>query len=64
MIMTVVMCVRRPGSILNKDHPPDKKPKSEKVSVPPTHDFDPTGKSLFLNTSDPGEIFSPGFTAE
>ncbi|XP_058239842.1 rho guanine nucleotide exchange factor 12 isoform X1 [Hemibagrus wyckioides] len=32
----------RPGSILNKDHPPDKKPKSEKVSVPPTHDFDPT----------------------
>ncbi|XP_053473640.1 rho guanine nucleotide exchange factor 12 isoform X2 [Ictalurus furcatus] len=33
----------RPGSILNKDHPPDKKPKSEKVSVPPTHDFDPTG---------------------
>ncbi|XP_060769311.1 rho guanine nucleotide exchange factor 12 isoform X2 [Neoarius graeffei] len=33
----------RPGSILNKDHPPDKKPKSEKVSVLPTHDFDPTG---------------------
>ncbi|XP_060719215.1 rho guanine nucleotide exchange factor 12 isoform X2 [Tachysurus vachellii] len=32
----------RPGSVLNKDHPPDKKPKSEKVSVPPTHDFDPT----------------------
>ncbi|KAF5899837.1 rho guanine nucleotide exchange factor 12-like isoform X1, partial [Clarias magur] len=33
----------RPGSILNKDHPPDKKPKSEKVSVLTGHDFDPTG---------------------
>ncbi|KAM9441062.1 rho guanine nucleotide exchange factor 12 isoform 2-T2 [Clarias gariepinus] len=32
----------RPGSILNKDHPPDKKPKSEKASLLPAHDFDPT----------------------
>ncbi|KAI4900712.1 hypothetical protein NFI96_029145 [Prochilodus magdalenae] len=32
----------RTGSIL-KDHPPDKKPKSDKVPVPPSHEFDPTG---------------------
>ncbi|KTF84694.1 hypothetical protein cypCar_00023221 [Cyprinus carpio] len=31
------------GSILSKDHPPDKKPKSDKASVPPSHEFDPTG---------------------
>uniref|UniRef100_A0AAR2J0L0 DH domain-containing protein n=1 Tax=Pygocentrus nattereri TaxID=42514 RepID=A0AAR2J0L0_PYGNA len=31
------------GSILRKDHPPDKKPKSDKVSAPPSHEFDPTG---------------------
>nr|XP_023672049.1 rho guanine nucleotide exchange factor 12 isoform X3 [Paramormyrops kingsleyae] len=33
----------RTGSILSKDHPPDKKPKSDKPSVPTSHDFDPTG---------------------
>ncbi|RXN33052.1 rho guanine nucleotide exchange factor 12-like isoform X5 [Labeo rohita] len=33
----------RTGSILSKDHPPDKKPKSDKASVPPSHEFDPTG---------------------
>uniref|UniRef100_A0A673FT54 Rho guanine nucleotide exchange factor 12-like n=1 Tax=Sinocyclocheilus rhinocerous TaxID=307959 RepID=A0A673FT54_9TELE len=27
----------------SKDHPPDKKPKSDKASVPPSHEFDPTG---------------------
>ncbi|XP_067293909.1 rho guanine nucleotide exchange factor 12 isoform X3 [Pseudorasbora parva] len=32
----------RTGSILSKDHPPDKKPKSDKASVPPSHEFDPT----------------------
>ncbi|XP_039518407.1 rho guanine nucleotide exchange factor 12 isoform X4 [Pimephales promelas] len=32
----------RTGSILIKDHPPDKKPKSDKASVPPSHEFDPT----------------------
>ncbi|XP_066514756.1 rho guanine nucleotide exchange factor 12 isoform X3 [Hoplias malabaricus] len=32
----------RTGSILRQDHPPDKKPKSDKVSVPPSHEFDPT----------------------
>ncbi|XP_036435722.1 rho guanine nucleotide exchange factor 12 isoform X3 [Colossoma macropomum] len=32
----------RTGSILSKDHPPDKKPKSDKVSAPPSHEFDPT----------------------
>uniref|UniRef100_A0A672SVW6 Rho guanine nucleotide exchange factor 12-like n=1 Tax=Sinocyclocheilus grahami TaxID=75366 RepID=A0A672SVW6_SINGR len=31
------------GSILSKDHPPDKKPKSDKASVPSSHEFDPTG---------------------
>ncbi|XP_016095022.1 rho guanine nucleotide exchange factor 12-like [Sinocyclocheilus grahami] len=33
----------RTGSILSKDHPPDKKPKSDKASVPSSHEFDPTG---------------------
>ncbi|XP_056314532.1 rho guanine nucleotide exchange factor 12 isoform X3 [Danio aesculapii] len=33
----------RTGSILSKDHPPDKKPKSDKASVPLSHEFDPTG---------------------
>ncbi|XP_073670858.1 rho guanine nucleotide exchange factor 12 isoform X2 [Paramisgurnus dabryanus] len=32
----------RTGSILSKDHPPDKKPKSDKASVLPSHEFDPT----------------------
>uniref|UniRef100_A0A3Q2XK28 Rho guanine nucleotide exchange factor 12 n=1 Tax=Hippocampus comes TaxID=109280 RepID=A0A3Q2XK28_HIPCM len=30
------------GSILSKDHPPDKKPKSDKTSLP-SNEFDPTG---------------------
>uniref|UniRef100_A0A8C8F6F9 Rho guanine nucleotide exchange factor 12-like n=1 Tax=Oncorhynchus tshawytscha TaxID=74940 RepID=A0A8C8F6F9_ONCTS len=30
-------------SILSKDHPPDKKPKSDKNTVPPLQEFDPTG---------------------
>ncbi|XP_018610886.2 rho guanine nucleotide exchange factor 12 isoform X1 [Scleropages formosus] len=33
----------RTSSILSKDHPPDKKPKSDKAAVPPSHEFDPTG---------------------
>ncbi|CAB1316675.1 unnamed protein product, partial [Coregonus sp. 'balchen'] len=33
----------RTPSILSKDHPPDKKPKSDKNTVPPAHEFDPTG---------------------
>uniref|UniRef100_A0A669CAD3 Rho guanine nucleotide exchange factor 12 n=1 Tax=Oreochromis niloticus TaxID=8128 RepID=A0A669CAD3_ORENI len=32
----------RTSSILSKDHPPDKKPKSEKNSIP-SNEFDPTG---------------------
>ncbi|XP_042612902.1 rho guanine nucleotide exchange factor 12 isoform X4 [Cyprinus carpio] len=32
----------RTGSILSKDHPPDKKPKSDKASIPSSHEFDPT----------------------
>ncbi|XP_045080063.1 rho guanine nucleotide exchange factor 12 isoform X2 [Coregonus clupeaformis] len=32
----------RTPSILSKDHPPDKKPKSDKNTVPPAHEFDPT----------------------
>uniref|UniRef100_A0A8B9HC95 Rho guanine nucleotide exchange factor (GEF) 12b n=1 Tax=Astyanax mexicanus TaxID=7994 RepID=A0A8B9HC95_ASTMX len=30
-------------SILSRDHPPDKKPKSDKVPTPPSLEFDPTG---------------------
>ncbi|MCJ8739995.1 hypothetical protein PDJAM_G00053850 [Pangasius djambal] len=33
----------RSSSILSRDHPPDKKPKSDKASVPPAQDFDSTG---------------------
>ncbi|XP_030648267.1 rho guanine nucleotide exchange factor 12 [Chanos chanos] len=33
----------RTGSILSKDHPPDKKPKSDKPAAPTSHEFDPTG---------------------
>uniref|UniRef100_A0A8C7FNI7 Rho guanine nucleotide exchange factor 12 n=1 Tax=Oncorhynchus kisutch TaxID=8019 RepID=A0A8C7FNI7_ONCKI len=36
-------CVPRTLSILSKDHPPDKKPKSDKNTVPPLQEFDPTG---------------------
>ncbi|XP_048839065.1 rho guanine nucleotide exchange factor 12-like isoform X2 [Brienomyrus brachyistius] len=36
----------RTGSILSKDHPPDKKPKSDKPSVPASHEFDPTDPPL------------------
>ncbi|XP_031427370.1 rho guanine nucleotide exchange factor 12 isoform X3 [Clupea harengus] len=32
----------RTGSILSKDHPPDKKPKSDKSAVPSSNEFDPT----------------------
>lgn len=34
----------RTSSILSKDHPPDKKPKSDKSSLN-SNEFDPTGKS-------------------
>ncbi|KAK3560711.1 hypothetical protein QTP86_014737, partial [Hemibagrus guttatus] len=33
----------RTNSILSRDHPPDKKPKSDKTSVLPAQDFDSTG---------------------
>ncbi|XP_067112948.1 rho guanine nucleotide exchange factor 12 isoform X1 [Osmerus mordax] len=33
----------RTASILSKDHPPDKKPKSDKAAVQSVHEFDPTG---------------------
>ncbi|XP_017346452.2 rho guanine nucleotide exchange factor 12 isoform X1 [Ictalurus punctatus] len=33
----------RTSSILSRDHPPDKKPKSDQASVPPAQDFDSTG---------------------
>ncbi|XP_056119345.1 rho guanine nucleotide exchange factor 12 isoform X1 [Rhinichthys klamathensis goyatoka] len=32
----------RTSSILNRDHPPDKRPKSDKLPGTPTHEFDPT----------------------
>lgn len=37
----------RTSSILSKDHPPDKKPKSDKTSLP-SNEFDPTGNFLLL----------------
>ncbi|KAG5268324.1 hypothetical protein AALO_G00211320 [Alosa alosa] len=36
----------RSSSILSKDHPPDKKPKSDKGSLSPPHEFDPTDDQL------------------
>ncbi|XP_048016038.1 rho guanine nucleotide exchange factor 12 isoform X3 [Megalobrama amblycephala] len=33
----------RTSSILSRDHPPDKRPKSDKLPGTPTHEFDPTG---------------------
>uniref|UniRef100_A0A4W5QAJ5 Rho guanine nucleotide exchange factor 12 n=1 Tax=Hucho hucho TaxID=62062 RepID=A0A4W5QAJ5_9TELE len=33
----------RSSSILSKDHPPDKKPKSDQPAVSASHEFDPTG---------------------
>lgn len=41
--------VFRTSSILSRDHPPDKKPKSDKASVPPAQDFDSTGKLFCLS---------------
>ncbi|XP_051521206.1 rho guanine nucleotide exchange factor 12-like isoform X2 [Myxocyprinus asiaticus] len=32
----------RTSSILSRDHPPDKRPKSDKLPGTPTHEFDPT----------------------
>ncbi|KAK7156406.1 hypothetical protein R3I94_006462 [Phoxinus phoxinus] len=34
--------IDRTSSILNRDHPPDKRPKSDKLPGTPTHEFDPT----------------------
>ncbi|XP_042560291.1 rho guanine nucleotide exchange factor 12-like isoform X2 [Clupea harengus] len=36
----------RSSSILSKDHPPDKKPKSDRGSLSPPHEFDPTDVQL------------------
>lgn len=47
----------RTSSILSRDHPPDKKPKSDKASVPPAQDFDSTGKSFYLTVSPPLLLF-------
>lgn len=43
--------VCRTSSILSRDHPPDKKPKSDKTSVPPAQDLDSTGKPIYLLVS-------------
>lgn len=42
--------VCRTSSILGRDHPPDKKPKSDKASVPPAQDFDSTGKPFYRSS--------------
>lgn len=42
----------RTSSILSKDHPPDKKPKSDKASLP-SNEFDPTGNFPFSISGTP-----------
>lgn len=41
------LSICRTSSILSRDHPPDKKPKSDKASVLPSQDFDSTGKPFY-----------------
>ena len=49
LLCNTFLSVSRTSSILSKDHPPDKKPKSDKSPLP-SNEFDPTGK------------FSPSFS--
>uniref|UniRef100_A0A8C7Z6U9 Rho guanine nucleotide exchange factor (GEF) 12a n=1 Tax=Oryzias sinensis TaxID=183150 RepID=A0A8C7Z6U9_9TELE len=46
----------RTSSILSKDHPPDKKPKSDKSSLP-SNEFDPTGNATRLLSGLPFEEY-------
>lgn len=51
--------VCRTSSILSRDHPPDKKPKSDKASIPPAQDFDSTGNPFYLCLSLSFFFFTP-----
>ncbi|XP_013860731.1 rho guanine nucleotide exchange factor 12 isoform X2 [Austrofundulus limnaeus] len=48
----------RSSSILSKDHPPDKKPKSDKTS-PPSNEFDPT-EALVVQKSGNSSVLAEG----
>ncbi|XP_037318641.2 rho guanine nucleotide exchange factor 12 isoform X1 [Pungitius pungitius] len=48
----------RTSSILSKDHPPDKKPKSDKTSLP-SNEFDPT-EALVLQRSGSSSVLAEG----
>ncbi|XP_017284495.1 rho guanine nucleotide exchange factor 12 isoform X1 [Kryptolebias marmoratus] len=48
----------RTSSILSKDHPPDKKPKSDKTS-PPSNEFDPT-EALVVQKSGSSSVLAEG----
>uniref|UniRef100_A0A1A8KZR6 Rho guanine nucleotide exchange factor (GEF) 12 n=1 Tax=Nothobranchius pienaari TaxID=704102 RepID=A0A1A8KZR6_9TELE len=48
----------RTSSILSKDHPPDKKPKSDKTS-PPSNEFDPTD-ALVVQKSGSNSVLAEG----
>uniref|UniRef100_A0A665V9D4 Rho guanine nucleotide exchange factor 12 n=1 Tax=Echeneis naucrates TaxID=173247 RepID=A0A665V9D4_ECHNA len=48
----------RTSSILSKDHPPDKKPKSEKTSLP-SNEFDPT-EALVVQKSGSSSVLAEG----
>ncbi|KAM4589709.1 rho guanine nucleotide exchange factor 12 isoform 6-T6 [Fundulus diaphanus] len=48
----------RTNSILSKDHPPDKKPKSEKTSLP-SNEFDPT-EALVVEKSGNSSVLTEG----
>ncbi|XP_015235910.1 PREDICTED: rho guanine nucleotide exchange factor 12 isoform X2 [Cyprinodon variegatus] len=48
----------RTSSILSKDHPPDKKPKSDKTSLP-SNEFDPT-EALVVETSGNSSVLAEG----
>nr|XP_057935798.1 rho guanine nucleotide exchange factor 12 isoform X5 [Doryrhamphus excisus] len=49
----------RTSSILSKDHPPDKKPKSDKASLP-SNEFDPTADALVVQKSGSSSVLAEG----
>ncbi|XP_026225256.1 rho guanine nucleotide exchange factor 12 isoform X3 [Anabas testudineus] len=51
----------RTSSILSKDHPPDKKPKSDKTALP-SNEFDPTAESLVVQKSGSSSVLAEGKT--
>ncbi|XP_061734243.1 rho guanine nucleotide exchange factor 12 isoform X2 [Nerophis ophidion] len=49
----------RTSSILSRDHPPDKKPKSDKTSLP-SNEFDPTADALVVQKSGSSGVLAEG----